>query len=443
MLSMMKLTLRTVLFAVAALWMGGRAGAQSAQPLSLADCRARALAHSEDLKQAGNRVSQAELDVKIAAAAALPKFDASAVGAYVAPDIDMLGMELRMRGMYMADLNLTQPLYAGGKIRAGRRLARIGKDVALEQQRMTRMDVLVEADQTYWTCVAVRGKVRMLERYAAQMDTLYRQTETACAAGMATANDLLRIEAKRSEIRYQLQKARSGAELCRLSLCRVVGAESGALLEPSDTLPEAAPPSGLTADLAARPELRMLEKQVEAGGQQVRMARADMLPTVGLTADYTYYGNIKLHTPGAGGDSPVPASTQEFRDDLGAVMLAVRIPLFHWGENRRKVRRAQLDEENARLDLQKNRRLLQLEAEQAVRNVSDGYALVETARTGLRQAEANLRDMQNRYAAALSPLTDLLDAQSLWQQAQSNLIEALTQYKIYETEYLRATGRLE
>ena len=51
--------------------------------------------------------------------------------------------------------------------------------------------------------------------------------------------------------------------------------------------------------------------------------------------------------------------------------------------------------------------------------------------------------MQNRYAAALSPLTDLLDAQSLWQQAQSNLIEALTQYKIYETEYLRATGRLE
>ena len=162
--------------------------------------------------------------------------------------------------------------------------------------------------------------------------------------------------------------------------------------------------------------------------------------TIGQVKDIL---NARLHTPGAGGDSPVPASTQEFRDDLGAVMLAVRIPLFHWGENRRKVRRAQLDEENARLDLQKNRRLLQLEAEQAVRNVSDGYALVETARTGLRQAEANLRDMQNRYAAALSPLTDLLDAQSLWQQAQSNLIEALTQYKIYETEYLRATGRLE
>lgn len=51
--------------------------------------------------------------------------------------------------------------------------------------------------------------------------------------------------------------------------------------------------------------------------------------------------------------------------------------------------------------------------------------------------------MRNRYAASMTPLTDLLDAQSQWQQAESNLIEAQTQYKIYETEYLRATGRLD
>ena len=51
--------------------------------------------------------------------------------------------------------------------------------------------------------------------------------------------------------------------------------------------------------------------------------------------------------------------------------------------------------------------------------------------------------MQNRYSASMAPLTDLLDAQSQWQQAESNLIEAQTQYKIYETAYLRATGQLE
>jgi outer membrane protein TolC len=51
--------------------------------------------------------------------------------------------------------------------------------------------------------------------------------------------------------------------------------------------------------------------------------------------------------------------------------------------------------------------------------------------------------MNDRYENAMSTLTDLLDAQSQWQQAQSNLIEAQTQYKIYQTEYLKAVGRLE
>ena len=51
--------------------------------------------------------------------------------------------------------------------------------------------------------------------------------------------------------------------------------------------------------------------------------------------------------------------------------------------------------------------------------------------------------MRNRYTEQMAPLTDLLDAQSQWQQARSNLIEAQTQYKIYETQYLRAIGALD
>ena len=135
--------------------------------------------------------------------------------------------------------------------------------------------------------------------------------------------------------------------------------------------------------------------------------------------------------------------TQEFRDGLGVAMLAVKIPVFHWGEGRKKVLKARYELHNSQLELQKNTRLMALEVEQAIRNVEDGYRLIQTAELALRQAEENLRVMRNRYAAQMAPLTDLLDAQSQWQQAASNRIEAQTQYRIYETEYLRATGGLE
>lgn len=401
-----------------------------------------ALAHNEALQQADNILRQAELDRQIAKTAFLPKFDASAVGAYMLPDMDMMGMELRMRGTYMAGVNLTQPIYTGGKITTGHRLARIGEETATEQLRMTRMDVLVEADNAYWTYIAVGRKVRMLESYHAQMDTLHRQTEAALAAGMATENDLLRIDAKRTEIHYQLQKVQNGADLCRMSLCRIVGADFDTQIEATDTIFVASQPVGLSAETAARPELHLLEKQIAAGKEQIRMARADMLPTVALTANYMYYGNIKLNGMTDAGGTMIPFS-QEFRDGIGMAMLSVQIPIFHWGENRKKVRKARYELRNAELDLQKNTRLLNIEVQQAIRNVQDGYGLIRTAEKGLRQADENLRVMRNRHAASMASLTDLLDAQSQWQQAESNLIEAQTQYKIYETEYLRATGRLD
>lgn len=427
----------------AVLLTGVAARAQEPLPLTLAECRERALAHSEELQQADIRLEQARLDRRIAATAALPRIEGSATGAYVVPDIDMMGMEMRMRGTYMAGLTLTQPIYAGGKISAARRMARIGEEVAGEQRRMTRMEVLVEADNAYWTLVAVEGKVRMLESYAAQMDTLCTQTTAAVESGMAIENDRLRVEARRSEIDYQLQKARNGADLCRMSLCRVIGVGGDIRPVPTDTLFRPSAPGELPADLEARPELRMLEQQVAIGEQQIRDARSAMLPTAGLSLGYTYYGNIKLQSMvDAGGGTYVPY-TQEFRDGLGLAMVAVKIPIFHWGESRKKVRKARFELQHAQLDLQKNTRLMTLEVEQAIRNVEDGYRMIRTAELALSQAEENLRVMRNRHAAQMAPLTDLLDAQSQWQQAASNRIEAQTQYRIYETEYLRATGRLE
>ena len=417
--------------------------AQQTFRLSQIECRRMALANSEALQQAGNTLRQAQLDRQITSTAYLPKIEGSATGAYMLPDMDMMGMEMRMRGTYMAGLSLTQPIYTGGKITTGRKLARIGEEVATEQQRMTRMDILAEADKAYWTYLAVERKVRMLESYDAQMDTLYRQTNAALSAGMATENDLLRIEAKRSDIRYQLQKVRNGADLCRMSLCRIIGVDFNTTIEIIDTTFIFSESDRLAANMDSRPELHLLQKQVAASKEQIRMTRADMLPTVGLTAGYTYYGNIKLNSLiDAGGGTMIPYS-QKFQDGIGIAMLAIKIPIFHWSENRKKVRKAQYELHNAELDLRKNTRLLSIEVQQTIRNVQDGYRLVQTAEIGVVQATENLRVMRNRYAASMAPLTDLLDAQSQWQQAESNLIEAQTQYKIYETEYLRATGRLE
>ena len=123
-------------------------------------------------------------------------------------------------------------------------------------------------------------------------------------------------------------------------------------------------------------------------------------------------------------------------------MLSLSVPIFKWGQNYNKVRKSKIDVDNALLDLSRNEKLLTLEAEQASLNMTDSYMLLETAEDAMAEADENLRVMKNRYDVSMASLSDLLEAESQWQQSRSNLIEAVTQTRICTTDFLRATGRL-
>lgn len=79
--------------------------------------------------------------------------------------------------------------------------------------------------------------------------------------------------------------------LCRLALCNVIGAGLDTEITLSDTVIAVTPPLDLDTDISQRPELKLLQKQVEAQQQQIKLTRAEMLPTAGLSLGYTYYGN--------------------------------------------------------------------------------------------------------------------------------------------------------
>ena len=411
------------------------------QKMTLADCRETALRHNEDLQKADIELQKAELDRQIAYNAYLPKLDGSVMGLYM-KDQDIMGNNLLLRGTYVAGLNLTQPIYVGGQITAANRLARLGKECQQENLRKTRAEVLAEVDKSYYTLISVSQKVRMLEAFLCQMNGLIEKLRASVSAELATGNDMLRVEAKRSEVEYQLQKARNGEELCRLALGNALGLPITEQVVPIDTVFSVEAISQLDENFELRPELSLLKKNVEVKETLAKKERSNFLPTIALSVGYSYYGNLKMRGTTMQPDGTPYQFEQKLSDDIQMAMLSVSIPIFHWGSEFKKAKKARLDVTAAQLDLQKNRRLLSIEVRQAVQNVTSGYQMVQTAQTGQQQADENLRVMQLKYDCSMATLTDLLDAQAQWQQAHSNLIEAQAQYKIYQTEYLRATGRL-
>ena len=426
---------------------------QGERPLSLQDCRRLALEYSEKIKTADNAVEKAKLDRQIAFAQYLPKVDGSLTMVHTKNiellDQEFLGLSLQTRGTYLAGISLTQPLYVGGQITSANRLAKIGQTVSEEQLRKTRMQVIADVDNAYYTLIAVHSKVQMLEAYARQMQELYDQVKLATSVQMATENDLLRIATKQNEVSYQLQKARNGEQLCGWALANVIGSDLEETIIPTDTIFNSSSSiqnsqiSGLSEDFSSRPDLLLLQQQVMANEILVKKARSNYLPTVALVGRYSYYDNLKLKGGLNLPDINLPGINHTMNGGNPMALLSVSMPIFHWGAELKKVKKAKLDLSDAMLQLQQNERGMRVEVHKAVQNVIDSQRMVETATIGRQQADENLRVMRQKYDNQLCTMTDLLDAQSQWQQARSNLIEAQSQQKIYETEYLRVTGRLE
>ncbi|MCQ2234659.1 MAG: TolC family protein [Paludibacteraceae bacterium] len=416
--------------------------AQQQVALSLADCRRLAIEHNEKVKKSGNALTSAQLQKEAVFTNYLPRLDGSATTLFM-QDQDIMGMQLKLRGAYVAGFSLTQPIYVGGKIYNGNKLAKIGIEAAEIQQQQTRADVIAEADNAYWTYIAVLEKQRMVEAYKAQMDSVCAIIKNAIDAEMGTEYELVRVNAKRSELEYQLQKVKNGINLCRMNLCNIIGDSMTTAIVPTDTTVMVTAPSNMNNSVDNRPEVKLLAKNIEAKELQIKMERAEMLPTVGLQAAYNFFGNIKTEGYAQAEDGNYYPYSTNYHGGVGMVAAAVKIPLLNWLDASKKVKIAKLEVENAKLDKEQNARLMGIQVQQAIQNVMDGYAMIETAELGLKQAEENLRIVRIRYENGMGTLTDLLDAQSQWQQAKSNNIEAKTQYKIYETEYLHAVGELD
>lgn len=414
--------------------------------LSQKECRDMALTHSEDIKISSNNITQAELDHKVARNSLLPQLSGSAMGMYMAPDMDFEGMKMSMKGTWTAGFNLTQPIYTGGKILSGIKLAKLGAEAQREQQRAVRANVIADADNAYWTYIAVKEKQRMLEFMLEYINSIYNQVNNSVDVEMATSADLLRVESKRSDFNYQLEKVNNGLEMCRMNLCNIIGVDFSTQITPADTT--------ITVNLntnysygqdliANRPESRLLQKQIDISQEQVKMVRSDYLPTLALSAGYSYFGNMKMKGFADDGAGNMIPFSQTYNDDSFSLMLSLSVPIWNWGEGHKKAKKQKLAVENARLDLEKNNRLMSIELRNAYNNLHSSESLMATAEAGERDAAEALRVMTDRYEVGMCTLTDLLEAQSQWHSARSNVIEAKTQYKIYETDYLHAAGLLE
>lgn len=341
-----------------------------------------------------------------------------------------------------AGVSVMQPVFAGGRIVSGNRLAALGVEAAGLQQNITRRKTREEIEKNYWQVIALEEKMKTLDQMQALVDTLYRDVSSACAAGLVTENDLLQVKLKQNELRSGKIRLKNGIRLSKMLLFNAIGVEYDPYGTTSnseapyidDIVLSDRPDNLLSPDHYYRPEeeiaasqeeSRLLDISVQAKKLERRMALGEALPQVGVGATYGYSDLIN--------DGRMN----------GAVYATVQIPISDWGKTSRKIQRYdyqlqkaqnQQDYLNAQLVLQIRKLWLDLES---------SWEQMSVAGESVATAEASVRDLAAYYEAGLSPLSELLQAQTSLREAADEYTEQRIAYVMALQAYLDRCGGKE
>lgn len=344
------------------------------------------------------------------------------------PDI---GLTLGLDHAYTVGGMLELPVYMGGKIRSAYRMAAIGTEIAGLNKNYNVAEVMLETDEAFWQYVRLQELEISALKYKAVVAGLVKNLKDAHEVGMVSQNDLLKAQVKLNEAALMLQKTQNGKQLAAMNLCRIIGLDLNTSLEVTDSLREGVTPGILESEatVTRRPEYTMLDKNTELKARQVELTRSEFLPQLGVSASYGYTDGIAVN-----GQAEGMASF--------TAMASLKVPVFHWGEGRNKIRAMKAELEMSELNKEDMLQMMVLEATKARLNIEDAVTRVELGRRSLQQAKENLTESKNRYELGLEILTDYMEAQAQWQKAWSEWIDAKTELRLSETYYLKATGRL-
>ena len=365
---------------------------------TLDDCCRIAVENNKKMKLSDFSIKQAELQEKNVVAGFLPKLSASGGYLYANKDFSMelapsLSAALDISNTYFAGVQLEQPVYMGGKIIAARNMSEIGTNMAVLNRKKNDSEIRIETEEAYW--------------------------------------NVIKVQVKLNEANLSMKRSENAIRLSKMALCHIMGIPLSDDIEISGTIEFE--PAVFRNDefiIENRSEYKLLSENINLKREQIKSVRSDYLPRIGLVAGYNYIDGVRMN------------GHKFLKDDIFSVMLAVKIPLFHWGEGHRKIKSAKIELQKAEVMRDEMIEKMQLEVTRNYNILNEAELEVELTENAFSYAEENLQESSKSFETGMETLANFLEAQASWQKAYFEVISAKINYHIAKSKYLNSIGGL-
>jgi outer membrane protein TolC len=334
---------------------------------------------------------------------------------------------------YAFRVALQQPLFTGFRLQSNARAAEMIAEAAKADYRNTRSGVILAVTTAYWTLYQTVQARRFVDENVTRLERYVADTQNLVQAGVATRNDLLRIEVQHSGARLARIDADHDVQVAGMSLNTLLGFPLTTGLGLSSIPPDSvaageslAPDTGTTG---VRQDLEAMNLRVSAARENLTAARAGWWPQVSLSAGVSDNRPNQRYTP--------PRDEFKTNWDVG-VGLTWDIwnwltPAYQSDYAAAQVRQS----ESLYRQMQEN---ITLEVARARLGVVHAAEKISVAREAVVQAEENVRSLTDKYRAGLATSSELLDAEVALLQSNTGLSGARVEYAVATARLKNALG---
>jgi outer membrane protein len=442
------------LFVLTGLIFVSLAQAQQSQQLTLDEAIRIGKENSKTLRVAAARVEGASAKSGEAGAALLPtlKFEGSYrrqsdIDPFIlsVPAIGLRSLEIspNIPNAYALRVGLQQPLFTGFRLSSNAAVADHLSRAAEADLKGSETELVLNIITAYWMLYQATEAKRFVDDNVDRITSYKSDTENLMHAGLATRNDLLKIQVQLSTARLAQIDATNDAEVAMMMLNNLLGQPLDTQIQltsiPDITMGQegggvqtsAGTPTPLLVDMAMknRADLAGMNYRVEASQSGVRAAQGGWWPQIGLFANYFYNLPNQRYLP----------MKNEFKGTW-EVGVALQFDIWNWGIAGHQSDQARSLLEQNELTLSQLKDNATLDVKRSQLGVLRASKRIEVARTAIDQADENSRSMNEKYKNGLATSTELLDASVALLQARTNYTGALVEHQIALARLNRAVG---
>lgn len=335
---------------------------------------------------------------------------------------------------YSAILTVTQPIYAGGAIRATLHAAKLFSLVTDEAVRAAVQDVAYAAQRAYYDVLLTQHLVEISADAVRSAQAHLNSVRQRRKGGVASDFDVLRAEVELSNFQAELIKNRNAINLAKAGLMKVMGVSQDSDFVLSDELiyvqSETTMEEAVAAAFRNRPDLFGRELDIKHQQELLRIARSRYWPSVSAFFDNTWA-------------KPDPHNMMAIEwGHAWQAGLQAMLPIFDGMARKGEIIQQKARVKQAQIDLIDAEETALFELTKAHLSIADAEEFVESQRLNLIRAEEGLRLAEVGYREGTNTQVEMIDAQAALTTARANHYQAIYAHIIGKLDLQKAMGSL-